>query len=373
MLNNLSKYLSILLLFSGSNLPALTSINLETNNSKIISTDYLNKLPPNDYILGSGDNLSIVVSRDYPELTSTSVIDGEGTIYLPKLNRVFVKGLNIAELQDILNKAYGEFIKFPNVEVIVTEYRVIRVLVSGEVENPGLQTLKGSFKTISEDNQIANVNNNSFNKSSTSFFPTVFDAIRMSGGITPFTDLTNVQVIRKNNLSEGGGFKTATIDFSKVLISGETTQNIRIYDGDVIKLKKSKKENKFLFTKAILSNLNSKFISVFITGRVVNPGKTAISKASVLTDAVDIAGGVKVLKGPVLFIRFNNDGTIDKRKFKYKKNAKRGSYSNPMLRNGDLIFVDQNFLTSTNEIVNEVTSPFIGIFSAYGLIKAISE
>ena len=82
---------------------------------------------------------------------------------------------------------------------------------------------------------------------------------------------------------------------------------------------------------------------------------------------------MKVLKGPVLFIRFNNDGTIDKRRFKYKKNAKRGSYSNPMLRNGDLIFVDQNFLTSTNEIVNEVTSPFIGIFSAYGLIKAISE
>ena len=98
-------------------MPALTSINLETNNSKNITTDYLNKLPPNDYILGSGDNLSIVVSRDYPELTSTAVIDGEGTIYLPKLNRVFVKGLNIAELQDVLNKAYGEFIKFPNVEL----------------------------------------------------------------------------------------------------------------------------------------------------------------------------------------------------------------------------------------------------------------
>ena len=37
------------------------------------------------------------------------------------------------------------------------------------------------------------------------FFPTVFDAIRSSGGITQFSDLTSIRVIRKNNLSDGGG------------------------------------------------------------------------------------------------------------------------------------------------------------------------
>ena len=132
-------------------------------------------------------------------------------------------------------------------------------------------------------------------------------------------------------------------------------------------------ENKFLLTKAILSNLNPKFINVTITGRVINPGQITISKASVLTDAVDIAGGTKALKGPVNFIRFNNDGTIDKRKFAFRKNAKRGSYSNPMLKNGDLIFIGQNALTTANEVIKEVTNPFVGIFSTYGLIKAISD
>ena len=51
-----------------------------------------------------------------------------------------------------------------------------------------------------------------------------------------------------------------------------------------------------------------------------------ISRSGTLNDAIDMAGGKKVIKGPITFVRFNNDGTIDKRKFKIKRNAKRGSY-----------------------------------------------
>ena len=38
-----------------------------------------------------------------------------------------------------------------------------------------------------------------------------------------------------------------------------------------------------------------------MTGRVNRPGNTTISKASTLNDAIDIAGGAKVVKGPVTF------------------------------------------------------------------------
>ena len=44
-----------------------------------------------------------------------------------------------------------------------------------------------------------------------------------------------------------------------------------------------------------------------------------------------------------------------------------------MLKNGDLIFIGQNALTTANEVIKEVTNPFVGIFSTYGLIKAISD
>ena len=45
------------------------------------------------------------------------------------------------------------------------------------------------------------------------FFSTVFDAIRSSGGITQFSDLTSIKVIRKNSISNGGGKIQTTINF----------------------------------------------------------------------------------------------------------------------------------------------------------------
>ena len=51
----------------------------------------------------------------------------------------------------------------------------------------------------------------------------------------------------------------------------------------------------------------------------------------------------------------------------------RGSYSNPNLRNGDFIYVGDSFLSASSEVINEISAPFTGIFSTYGLIKAISE
>ncbi len=365
------------------NLFAETEKKNITNLSKFnIGTEYLEKLPINDYVVGPGDTIEIIVSRDYPELNSKVIIDGEGTIFLPKLNRVYVAGLSLNELKNILNKAFKKFVKFPELELLITNYRPIRVMVQGEVENPGLQTLEGAVKLGNSINQVSDLDptvtntlsNNVQNFSVTSFyFPTVFDVIRKSGGITEYSDLSNVMVIRENNLSSGGGEIFTELNFADVIINGDASQNIRVYDSDTIVVNKTNSPNNQIIRKAIISNLNPKFINVFITGRVNSPGDKKVSKASVLSDAIDLAGGTKAMKGPVTFIRFNNDGTIDKRKFAYRKQAKRNSYKNPLLKNGDFIFVGESLLTTTNEIITEITSPITGLFSTYGLYKAITD
>ena len=300
------------------------------------------------------------------------------------MNRIYVNELTINELNYLLNKAYKEFVKYPDVEVEIIEYRPIRIFVEGEVENPGLQIINGSYSLnnfindssiASEDTKSENqmTNSNRDISINTPFFPTVFDAIRSSGGITQFSDLTSIQVIRKNNLSDGGGKIQTKINFQDVILKGDNSQNIRLYDGDIIKVKKSNQKNLEILQKSISSRLSPKFLNVFVTGRVNRPGNTTISKASSLVDAIDFAGGAKVVKGPVTFLRFNNDGSIDNRKFSLRRSSKKGSYKNPYLRNGDLIIVGESFLTSANQVVTEFTSPFVGIFSTYGLIKAISD
>ncbi len=360
-------YLITASIFAGNSNYLLSSNekNLEINDLEIPS-GYLGNLPSNDYIIGSGDELKILVSRELRELDTTALVDGEGTIYVPKLNRIFVKGLSIKELNKTLNKAYEKFVRFPEVEVVVSKYRPIRVVLQGEVLSPGVQILQGSFdfstkETVTADSTISN------------FFPTVFDAIRSAGGITEFSDITNIEVIRQNSISNGGGKIFTKLNFIDLITKGDISQNIRIYDSDIIKVSKAENSNKELFNKAILLNLNPKFINVYVTGRVSEPGYLKISSASVLTDAIDIAGGTKALKGPITFIRVNNDGSVDKRVFKYRRQSKRGSYKNPKLISGDLVFVGESSLTITNEVIQEITGPITGIFSTYGLFKAIQN
>ena len=202
------------------------------------------------------------------------------------------------------------------------------------------------------------------------FFPTVFDAIRKSGGITEFSDLSNLEIIRKNKLSDGGGKIKANFNFENVLL-GQQDKNIRIYDGDVIKVKKGEKKNNLNYSRAITSSLSPKLIEVVIAGRVNSPGLISLSRAGVLSDAIFVAGGKKTVSGPITFIRYESDGSVDKRIFRFSKNRKRGSYKNPYLKNGDIIFVGDNALTIASEIISEVSSPLSGAISTYSLIQIL--
>ncbi len=397
----------------------LPNLNAEETNDKTLplknqslNKNYLKQIPRNDYILGAGDSILVTVSRSLPELTNVHTIDGDGTVYLPRLHRTYVSGLTINELNNLLNESYKRFIIEPEVEVQVATYRPVRVYVDGEVENPGMYTLPGAFLINENPEVLVNRNNsilltqekitkedefdpskerrfslgqelieNPSNflqseslpnnlTSSTYFFPTVFDAIRRSSGITMSSDLENVEVIRKNSISNGGGSKKTTINFLSSL--GEDSgkdQNIRIYDGDIIKVKKLDTPLTEQLSKAIKSNLNPRFINVFVSGRVSEPGRVTVTKSSTLTEAIDMAGGTKILKGPIKFIRYNQDGSIDKRQFAFRRNSKRGSHKNPYLKSGDLIFVGKSAYNVASEVIKDITAPFVGIYSTYKIFN----
>lgn len=372
--------------------------NDEHNKSKSLTIDYFNKFPENDYILGPGDTVNVIVSRDYQELTSITTIDGEGGITLPSLGRIYVKGLTPIEFTELLNKAYLEYVKFPNVELEIIEYRPIKVLIEGEINNPGFYTLIGSLSInnnnfakfisgdmslgaeINEQQKLSNkLKNSAINRAKINsprisyYFPTVYDAIKKGGGITNLSDLSQISIIRETSLSEGGGKKMTTLNFESLIMQGDNSQNIRIYDGDTIKIAKLSDPNKNNINKAIKYNLNPKFINVFVAGRVKNPGLVSLGKLSTLSDAIDVAGGAKIIRGPVKYLTFNNDGSIDKNLIRYKQNRKRGSKLNPFLRDGDLIIVGESILSNTTELIKEITAPFQGIYSTYRLYEAFTD
>ena len=343
-------------------------------DKETLTQDYINYEPESNYTLDTGDKLNIIVSRAYPELNQTLIIDGEGTINLTKIRRKFVRGTTIDELTDLLNTAYGEYIKFPEVEISIEMYRPISFFISGEVELPGYHKLEGAYATTTYQNDFPSEGITDSSASTINYvFPRVFDAIRKSGGVTEFSDLSKVEIIRYKTLSKGGGKIKATLDLKKLILFGDNSQNIRIYDGDSIKISKSKIPNKDLFIKSVNSGLNSKFNNVLVTGNVNLPGNIFLNRTGSLNDAIARAGGLKTLRGKIQFIRFNNDGSVDKRIIKYSKNNKRDTFNNPNLKNGDVIFVGKSGLANASEVITEVTKPFTGIYSAYSLIKVIGE
>ena len=153
----------------------------------------------------------------------------------------------------------------------------------------------------------------------------------------------------------------------------DNSQNIRILDGDSIFISQNKNNVNSQIAKAIKSNMNPAFINVYFGGRVKNKGFIKISKYTDLNEALEISGGARIIKGKVNFVRYKGDGTIDKRKFVLSKKAKKGSYKNPVLRNGDYVFIGNNLLNNTSELVQEVTSPINSIITPYLFYRSLTD
>ena len=200
-------------------------------------------------------------------------------------------------------------------------------------------------------------------------FPTVFDAIRTAQGITPYSNLSKVQVTRKRALGIGGGRIRTNLDFLSLITDGNESQNIRLFDGDVVAVSKSKVVLREQLLKAGQTNLTPQFMNVFVSGRVKNPGGVTLPQGSVLNQALSLAGGIQLLRGKVEFIRFTREGEIDRRIFKYKPGAASDAPNNPVLMAGDIINVNESILSAGIGVMNELTSPAVGIYSVYSIFN----
>ncbi len=369
--------------------------------SKVPTQDYLRQYETsNEYIIGPGDKLFIRVSEDLPEIDKMITVDGDGFAFLPRLKRIYISGLTVPELTNLLNKEYENYVFYPDVYVSIIKYRPIRVLVKGEVKSPGLHILPGSRSSL--DNYETNDNENEFDididndidsenidsnlknvgdeYSSNfptvidAFFPTLIDALRKSGGLKTNSDLSKIRIIRKNTFSNGGGRKQSNINLINFQNDDLNFQNnIRIYDGDEIIISKSTKPLINQLSLAIRSNINPKFLNIYVGGKVEFPGKITINRGATLNDALKVGGGKKVLSGKVILTRYNSDGNLERNSIRYKRLAKQGSLDNPYLENGDIIFVGKSNFNVATDILDEITRPFRSIVSVYGTYKIFND
>lgn len=374
------------------------NIELNSINKNLIRLEYLDsKKELEDYIIDSGDVLFI--DFQLPLFDGNYLVSPEGEIFLPEYNKTYVRGLTTSELSKLLTKKYFEFINNPDIKVRIFSFKSQRVLVRGEVRNPGLYKFSPYTTGISpnfQNNQISrnetdqikeldskklfldkNINSKNYLsenfkiKRSNEEITTISDAIYKAGGITSYSNLSNIELIRDVPIGKGGGKKRTYIDLTSFMDNYDPINDIRLFDGDQIFIPKLSKPSKSQIPKSILSGLSPRFISVNVYGRIENTGTMMLPLESVLSDVIDLTGPVKPLSGKIVLIRYNKDGTIFKKTISYSATAKRGSDRNPIVKEGDLISVKKSFLGKATSVISEITSPFIGIYTTKEVINSI--
>jgi protein involved in polysaccharide export with SLBB domain len=90
----------------------------------------------NSYRLSSDDEISITVFNE-PDMSINKIKVGtNGTISMPLLGQVTIKGLTVTELEkELTNRLLDGYLKKPNVTVSISAYRPF--YISGEVKSPG--------------------------------------------------------------------------------------------------------------------------------------------------------------------------------------------------------------------------------------------
>ena len=173
--------MNILLSFNNKALKASFTFNDEipVNNEKIGEKNTTSKIYKTEYIIGPGDILFIKFNGIDP-FTSNYPIDLNGNLYLPEINKLFVSGKTIKELEYYLNKEYKEFIFDPDIDIKISRYRQINITIKGEVNRPGVYTLEGSEY---DQRKIFNFENRK-----------IFTLFKLSKGITGNADISNIKM-----------------------------------------------------------------------------------------------------------------------------------------------------------------------------------
>ena len=110
--------------------------------TSILSLGFVAALPADDYEIGPGDGLKLVVLGQ-AEMTGSFTVDTEGMVNFPILGKIKASGNTTLELERKITVLLADgILKRPQVTVTVGEYGSQKVFVTGEVQRPGQYSLK---------------------------------------------------------------------------------------------------------------------------------------------------------------------------------------------------------------------------------------
>lgn len=163
-----------------------------------------------DYVIGPGDVLQVFVWRN-PELTVTVPVRPDGKVSTPLVEDMVAVGKTPSLLARDVERVLGEYVKSPQVNVIVTQPASVfsQVRVLGQVVRPQALPYRDGM--------------------------TVLDAVLAVGGVAQFAAPNRSKIVRV----EGGKEKEIKVALGR-LERGDMSQNVLLRPGDVLVVPQSR-------------------------------------------------------------------------------------------------------------------------------------
>lgn len=301
------------------------------------------------YILGPGDVIVVEVFNQ-PDITKPYRVLNDGTVSLPMVGNVMVRGLTLRQASSAISAKYLKYFKRPNVTARLESNRPVTIGLAGQVLRPGTYILGND----GNNPQAAAVQ--------TTRVPKVSFAIQTAGGITPRADLRNVQIRRPQ---AGRPDMIINVDMWRMIRQGDLSQDVMLRDGDSIIIPESTTTiTAAEQTEIAMTTLAPAAINVNVVGEVRAPGLKQLTPNIPFNNAILAAGGLTPSRSnpnKVRLIRLNPDGTVTQREIKFDPTLGINAEGNPALQNNDVIVVARSGIAAFGDTFNQVFAPFTGI------------
>ena len=354
--------LALFLLTSSLNINKVRS-NTENINPNLNFEESLFDKNNHQYILGPGDEIELNFYSN-PEYNGNYKIINDGTIAAPFIGSINISGQTIEDATIAIEKSLAKEFVSPRIYLRIIKTRPIRVSIIGEVNKPGYYTLEEGIKG----------NDTSSTTNLTSGMPTLIDALRKADWINKNSDISSIEIMRKLPDKYTNELKNTNVNLFKMLFEGDQKQNLILFDGDIIKVKRGSYSDikKYEISRA---NLSKDIIKVYVIGEVINPGLVNLSSNTNLKQAIFAAGGLSPSRSSLTaeLYRIDSSGKSFTKRYKINNKNETLSEDNPQLMTGDVIKVKRNIKAATGDVVKPIIDPLEGLLSIYRLIDLISE
>lgn len=159
-----------------------------------------------DYLIGPGDTIQVFVWRN-PELSVVVPVRPDGKVSTPLIEDMVAVGKTPSELARDMETKLAEYIRSPQVNVIVTNAQSAfsKITVVGQVTNPGVVPYREGM--------------------------TVMDVVLAVGGLAEFAAGNRAKLVRKD---AKGKAVERRVRLEDLLKKGRLKENVDVMPGDVL-------------------------------------------------------------------------------------------------------------------------------------------